>query len=422
MKRSVAWRRVVVGSAIGLLAVAGCKMPVQPEPIVAVPPQSFVRGWSASVGNHEPLESLHLVSDQLYVYSKDNQAYVFSAPSGKVIYSDQIVPPGAALYPPVALPDNKIIYPASDSLIEFDKPGRRLTTIRLGKTTTGPAISQAYTLYLGLSGETGGRLAALDLTPSSPTQEQVATAKKLGIALQPQFAQIVTKWEVFTGAAITSTPAVYQGVVYAGASDGKVWAVNESGSGIWELPDGSHTFQAAGPINADLKVDDVGVYAASLDAKLYCIDRGSGRTKWAFYAAAGLTEAPVLGANTIYQIVPKYGLVAIDKRSAGIAKPKWLNAEAIKYLSEDDKYVYALKNSGVLMALDKTNGLEQFEGKKHELTLFAVDPKSPIIYGATAQGLLYSVKPVLLPGVVGQMAMMSLPTVYEEIALAGVSR
>ena len=314
------------------------------------------------------------------------------------------------------LPEGKVIYPVSDALVEYDKEGRRLISIGLGKTTTGPGISQGYTIYIGLSSQTGGRLAALDLTPRSPTAEQAATAKKMGVAIGPQFAQLLTKWEVYTGSAIVGAPAFYQGVIYAGTEDGKVWAVNEGGSGIWELPDGSHTFQAAGPIRGDLKADDVGVYAASRDAHLYCIDRGSGRVKWTYFAAAPLNDSPVVGATTIYQAVPNVGLVAIDKRSAGIAKAKWFNNEAVRFLSEDDKYVYALRKGGGILALDKTTGLEAFRSKHRDLTLFAIDQKSSTIYGATTAGLLYSIKPVLLPGMMGQMAAGRVMG-FEEVAL-----
>ena len=227
----------------------------------------------------------------------------------------------------------------------------------------------------------------------------------------------ITKWEVYTGSAIVGAPAFFQGVIYAGTEDGKVWAVNEGGSGIWELPDGSHTFQADGPIRGDLKADDVGVYAASRDAKLYCIDRGSGRAKWTYFAAAPLNDSPVVTATTVYQAVPDTGLVAIDKRSAGIAKPKWFNNEAVRFLSEDDKYVYAFHKGGGLMALDKATGLEAFHSKHRDLTLFAIDQKSSTIYGATADGMLYSIKPVLLPGVVGQMA-AGRTMGFDEVALA----
>ena len=77
----------------GLLAAAGCKTVTPPEPVASIPPHSFVRGWSASVGNKEPLVDMHLVEDDLFLYSRDNQSYVFTASGGAVVYSDIIVPP-----------------------------------------------------------------------------------------------------------------------------------------------------------------------------------------------------------------------------------------------------------------------------------------------------------------------------------------
>ena len=428
MKRSSLLNRARIGTRIicarslcglgiaGMAISAGCKTVATTEPIVSIPPQSFVRGWSAEVGNQAPLKSLYLLSGQLFAFAADNQAYVFVAASGKFVYSDQIAQVGSPLHAPVMLPDGKVLYPVADALAEYDKAGRRLLTIPLGKTTTSASVAQGYTVYIGLSSETGGRLAALDLQPESSSDSQLAAAKKMGLTIDPAMSHLSTKWEVYTGGAIVGAPTIYQGAIYAGTEDGKVWAVNEGGSGIWELPDGSHTFQADGPIRADLKADDAGVYAASRDGKLYCIDRSSGRIKWTYYAAGPLDDAPILGPSTIYQSVPDYGLVAIDKHAAGIAKPKWFNNEASRFLTEDDKYVYALARAGGLLALDKATGLEVFRSKHKDLTIFVADPKSAVIYGATAGGILYSVKPVLMPGVMGQIA--STPQMrFEEVAI-----
>jgi hypothetical protein len=414
-----AWRlaaRLAVASA--MLCCAGCQVASKPPTIVEVPSGSFVQQWAAPIPElkNDPVAKLYLRGNTVYAYAKSNQVYGFSAAGGKLIFSDVIVGPTSPLRPPTLLPDNKVVFPTADTLEEYDQSGRRLQSLPLSKPTHSAGVAVGYTFYVGLDSLTGGRLAALDLTPRVPTERQVNEAKRLQVSLDSEINRISTKWEVLTIAAIEATPVFYQGVVYAGCLDGKVWAINEQGSGIWSLPNGSHVFQADAAIKADLKADDQGLYVASEDGNLYCVDRGSGRLKWTYFGGAPLDVAPVLSPTTIYQYVPATGLVAIDKHSLGAAKAKWINAQAVSCLSEDSHYIYALENDGYLMALDKTDGHRVFRGVRHDLTAFATPDggsKNPSVYAATADGSILSVGPVLRPGTMGLLVMDTIPTPFQ---------
>jgi outer membrane protein assembly factor BamB len=402
----------------GLLLIAGgCQVATKPPGIVAVPAGAFVQKWSAPIPElkGDPCVNLYLRGSTLYAYARSNQVYGFSAAGGKLIFSDQVVGPTSPLRAPTLLPDNKVIFPAADTLEEYDRNGRRLRSLPLHEPTHSSGVAVGYTFYVGLDSPTGGRLAALDLTPRVPTEVQVTQAKRLNVSLEAEINRISTKWEVLTIAGIQSTPAFFQGVVYAGTLDGKVWAINEQGSGIWSLPDGSHVFRAAGPIHADLKIDDFGLYVASEDGSLYCVDRGTGRVKWTYFAGTPLDVAPVVTPSVVYQYVPGTGVVAIDKRPLGFAKAKWINAQAVSVLSEDSHYLYALENDGYLMALDKTDGHRVFRGATNDLSVFATDEgnKVPTIYAATKDGTIIATDPVLRPGTMGVLVMDTIPAPFQ---------
>jgi outer membrane protein assembly factor BamB len=400
-----------------VLLAGGCKTVTKPVTIGPVPAQSFVQNWLATLPNAktDPVTNLYLRGETLYAYTRSNQVYGFTATGGTLVFSNQVVPAISTLRAPTLLPDHKIVFPAGDSLEEFDHTGRRLHSFPLEKPTHSAGVAVGYMLYVGVDSPTGGRLAALDLTPRVPTADQIAAAKKLNLALGPEINRLDTKWEVLTIAGIEAAPVFYQGIIYVGTLDGKVWAINEEGSGIWSLPDGSHVFQAAKAIHADLKVDELGVYAASADGSLYCIDRASGRIKWTYFAGAPLEAAPVLTSTTIYQAVPGTGLVAIDKHALGIAKAKWISPKAVRCLSEDSNYVYAVEDDGYLMALGKTDGQLAFRGARHDLIAFAADPtaKVPGIFTAAADGGLIGALPVFRPGTIGLLVMDTIPQPFQ---------
>ena len=418
--RSFGLASLIAAVLISMMMVAGgCKTTAAAPPgIVSVPADSFAQRWAAKMPalQNDPVVGLYLRGDTVYAYLRSNEVYAFSAAGGNLVFSNQVVAPTSPLRAPTLLPDNKVVFPAADTLEEYDqKTGRRVQSLPLDKPTHSSGVAVGYTFYVGLDSPTGGRLAAMDLTPRIPTPEQIIAAKKLKVSLDAEVNRISTKWEVLTVAGIQAAPVYYTGVVYAGAVDGKVWAINEEGSGIWSLPNGSHVFQAAGPIHADLKADEVGLYVASEDGSLYCVDRGSGRIKWTYFGGAPLETSPVLTPTLVYQFVPGTGLVAIDKHSLGAAKVKWVNANAVNCLSEGPRYVYAVEDDGHLMALNKADGHLVFRSGRNDLSVFAADPvaKVPAIYVASPDGTLISVGPVLRPGTMGELVMDTIPMPFQ---------
>jgi outer membrane protein assembly factor BamB len=402
-------------SAIATLA--GCQTTTQPATIVEAPTGSFIQKWTAVIPElkEDPVAHLYLRGTTLYAYAKSNQVFGFSAAGGHMIFSDKIVDATSPLRAPTLLPDNKIVFPAADTLELYDLSGRRLQSLPLSKPTSSSGVAVGYTFYVGLGSPTGGRLAALDLTPRVPTAQQEANAKKLNVSLEPEIDRVASKWEVLTIGGIQAAPVYYQGVVYAGDLNGSVWAINEQGSGIWSLPNGDHVFKTSGAIHADLKADDFGLYVASEDGSLYCVDRGSGRLKWTYYGGIQLDTAPVLTPTTVYQFVPGTGVVAIEKHALGVAKSKWVNADAVSCLADDSQNIYGQDKNGCLIAMDKTDGHTVFRGVRKDISVVADynGNKDGTIYAAVTDGTVLSVGPVLRPGVMGFLVLNTIPTPFQ---------
>jgi outer membrane protein assembly factor BamB len=214
-----------------------------------------------------------------------------------------------------------------------------------------------------------------------------------------------TIWELLTFGGISAAPAVMEDAIYAGTEDARVFAVSPDRQPIWSTE--GNIFRTEGPIVADLKSDDTGVYVACTDSKLYCIDRASGRLKWQYFAGTPLRTQPVVTADAVYQFVPGKGLVAIDKATGkDFREPRWVAPAAGRFLSQDDNNVYVRSAEGNVAALDRKTGEPRFKSRRSDITVFAwPNTKDSMIYGATPRGEVIAIKPVTTPGTMGQVVM-----------------
>ncbi len=311
---------------------------------------------------------------------------MFSAAGGQLLSSNAITAPRGQLRPPVILGD-KIVYPTLSTMEVYDRRGRLTASVPLEHPTRSPAVPQGNVLYFGVDHHRGGRLLRYDIT------------RPYGKAL----------WELMTFAPISSAPAVYEDVVYAASEDGRTYAVTRDRQPVWPIE--GNTFLTAGRVTADLQVDDFGLYVASMDSKLYCLDRQTGRIKWTYFAGAPLRESPVVLADRVYQYVPRRGLVAIDKTEGKpMREPVWNAPGARRFLSADEANVYVLASDGSIVALDKASGEPKFRSRRRDLTITTPNTQNATIYAATKGGELVAIRPVLTAGTVGQL-------VFEETIL-----
>jgi outer membrane protein assembly factor BamB len=206
---------------------------------------------------------------------------------------------------------------------------------------------------------------------------------------------------------VSAAPAVYQGLVFAGSRDGGVYALRgENRDNLWPGLDAGY-FKTGGEILADLQIDKDGIYVASMDSKLYCLDINNGRVRWTYYAGRPLREdsSPVPTANFVYLYVPQTGLVAIDKTGKQETRTaKWVYSRGRQFLASDEKYAYVRADDNSIVAVDKQTGQARFASRRKDFGVFATNstPKDSNIYACTPDGMMYSIRAVLKPGTVGE--------------------
>ena len=87
------------------------------------------------------------------------------------------------------------------------------------------------------------------------------------------------KWKFHTGGRVISSPAVVNGVIYVGSTDGNLYALDaNSGAEKWK-------FKTQSWVNSSPAVGSGTVYFLSYDSNFYALDAATGQLKWKFLTA-----------------------------------------------------------------------------------------------------------------------------------------
>jgi outer membrane protein assembly factor BamB len=250
-----------------------------------------------------------------------------------------------------------------------------------------PAVGSGNTIYVGADFARGSRFIAIDI--SKPYRH-------------------APKWWFVTDGGVSASPALFQQQLFLGSEGNRVYAVTEDRKPVWPLE--GFSFMTAGRILADVKADELGVYVASTDTKLYCLDRNKGKIQWQYYAQHPLTTPPIVTATTVYQAVPDLGLAAIDKTAGSYNRNAlWVSQSVTQVLSDDALNVYGRLADNSIVAIDKKTGQQLFRSQRHDFAIFATNTADATIFAATKDGKVYAITPVLKGGSMGEIVLREQP-------------
>lgn len=343
---------------------------------------SFRQQWNRDLKltHGEEVRSMYVRGADLFVFTNKNVLYRFNRSNGVLVFVSDVAGKHNSVQPPLVLKD-RIIVPADDKLHFLDQQGYIQQTIDLRTPIRTGIVGDERYLYVGVSGINGsGRV--LNVNPNRPFSP--------------------FNWELMTGG-VSSTPVLVNGYLYIGADDGQVYAVSADRVAVWGINHG--TFKTDGRIMADLAADKNAVYVASTDTLLYALNLKDGKELWKYHGGTPLTKAPVVGAATIYLPVPGKGVVALDKTAGKFDRePKWVVADAVEFLAEDDDFAFLRNAENKIIAVDKQTGKTRFTNARTDLHAFAVNPSNGMVYAATAAGEIMAIVPVTKGGTVGAYA------------------
>lgn len=155
-----------------------------------------------------------------------------------------------------------------------------------------------------------GSLAALDAATGAPRWVCPIEAERRfeakGLHGYPPASQTMPDaWDVFT-----SSPAVSDGMVYFGAGDGGIYAV-DAATGVLQW-----SYRTGGVVHASPAVAGGTVFVGSWDSKVYALDARSGAVKWTFQA--GLDPAVHNQEGFQSSCAVKDGVVYVGCRDAHV--------------------------------------------------------------------------------------------------------
>lgn len=156
--------------------------------------------------------------------------------------------------------------------------------------------------------------------------------------------QLKQMWRVHTGPTGTSSPAVANGLVYIGALDGTLFAIDIATHAVrW-------TFKAKGAIESSPLAQGDAIYVGSDDGSVYAVDAASGAKRWAYKTGAGVSSSPVLAGSvlyigsqdgSVYALDPQHGTLVRKYKTGGPVYSTPTVADGVLYVGSYDKNLYA---------------------------------------------------------------------------------
>jgi outer membrane protein assembly factor BamB len=322
---------------IGLCA--GCASTKQAQPAAAqlvhhtdLQSAAFQTHWEAQLPlrGGDTVDRLFLRDDNLYITTDLGEIYTLKADVGLLRWTRSLTKPDFTIYPPQQLQtssrDGHVVIATTEDLWLFDRYSGE--QIRRSPVPFPPAVGvvgDSTSLY---GGGSNGYLYCYQWV------------NRFGF-------EPVELWRLATGAKVTTTPVLRNGVLYFGTQKGHVVscsALDKAYGWSVRLEDG---------VVGDLAVDAGRVYAASSDRSLYGIHRGTGSIVWRARFPKPLEEGPVLKGAMLYQRCADLGLSAVDARDGMI---QWTHPDAVAFLAESQGEVAMLRRGGGVDVVDAATG------------------------------------------------------------------
>ncbi|HPS52206.1 MAG TPA: PQQ-binding-like beta-propeller repeat protein [Phycisphaerae bacterium] len=185
----------------------------------------------------------------------------------------------------------------------------------------------------------------------------------------------------------SSVPMVfYEGLYFIGSQQGKMlcYTVKNNIEKNWE-------FDVQGPINTPFVVNDMGLFVAGGDKRIYGLSLQKGERLWLPVRIYGSFAGPMAaGENLLFQYAIGSGLSAISMDSGKLA---WTKPEGLVVLANFDDRVYLLTNSRKLMVVREADGESLGTASLKPFTKFAVNTAHRGIFAATAEGKIICISP-----------------------------
>lgn len=168
-----------------------------------------------------------------------------------------------------------------------------------------------------------------------------------GFSPEPGFSVGSLAWIYDTGNVVLSSLVVADGIVFAGAADGFLYALDAmTGNELWR-------YETSAWIESSPVVSGGLVFAGGMDRKIYALNTDDGSERWQFETSGWLQCALLSLDEKVYAGSMDHSLYAVDSESGGLswhfetrgfisAAPSYCSTEELLIVASDDFNLYAI--------------------------------------------------------------------------------
>lgn len=263
---------------------------------------------------------------------------------------------------PVAVGNQLFVGGENGNLYAIDLLTRKLEWLfhAAGGIASTPAVAGGMVYFLGREGV----FQALHADSGAPAwafrtegETRFSAPGMYGQALSR--GAVVDPWDFYL-----SSPLVHEGRVYIGSSDQRIYALEaRTGRLIW-------TYRTGGMVHSSPALAGRNIVVGSWDGAVYALDADTGQLRWRFQTETEQRSSVMLGIQASPSV--DGGVVYIGSRDghfyairAGDGSLQWRYDAQGSWVAStaavDDRRVYfGTSDTGLLIALDKHTGKEQY--------------------------------------------------------------
>lgn len=220
----------------------------------------------------------------------------------------------------------------------------------------------------------------------------------------------IEKWRYEAGDMIISSPAVSDDLVYFGSYDGNLYALNaNTGKEKWkyktqglDMPfntTASPEHEVLGAISSSPAISNGVVYFGSWDGYLYALEANTGIEIWKFYAGDSLGTTPAISNGIIYFGDDEGYFYAIDNtghlkwkfetQDSALVSSATVSKGVVYFTSSFDGPEYKPRNDYYLYAVEAKSGKELWKSKL-SATVYWLTISNSVLYFGDKDGVVFA--------------------------------
>ncbi|MFH1448143.1 MAG: PQQ-binding-like beta-propeller repeat protein [Candidatus Micrarchaeota archaeon] len=198
------------------------------------------------------------------------------------------------------------------------------------------------------------------------------------------------KWRFNTSGPIRSTPLLDGGRLYVGSGDSNVYCLDAlSGNRIWSYKLGDQIWTSSPAIFADI------IYIGAMDGKLYAINSSNGRFLRAFKSDDWITSTPIAWNGVLYFGSNDNKFYSVDAHTLKL-RWKYVTDGAIQsppelVISTIGTSIYFASNDGRIYSIKATNGVHQWNMSIGDWVSSNLIIEKDLIYLTSYDGNIYCI-------------------------------